>query len=428
MAKVIYVLERDFFRIGKSEVSFCNKLNETGFETELWSIAPITHGWSKYEDIPGYWVNAIYDKQLILYSFNSLQTEINAKKNESVVFYIDPYHGYSEVSFFLRKCLAKHSIPFINRLESPCIANGINVKKSKKGWFFTFIIPYSIRTCLSLIYQTMKLLIPFKSNDYYFRVKMNRNLSFVRFFGPIIYKSKINFVPGEICYNDFPQPLEIYSKRNILIEANYFSCFDNNSVVFTPKENEYAVFIDQGMTQYVPFHAGEELIKNKEQFLKNINSFFDLFETQMKLKILIAVHPKANYAEYSPYGKRELISGLTKELIEKAKIVIVMNSTSINWAVFYKKPILFLTSDEYAQKSWYMVDNYLKTIFHTKQYNISSVENLNMPEYITEYNEPYYEKYKNLYMISANAVQRPFFDVFVSEAGNILTNTSKKNG
>ena len=68
------------------------------------------------------------------------------------------------------------------------------------------------------------------------------------------------------------------------------------------------------------------------------------------LPIVIAAHPKGDYSFH--YDNFRIVYSLTSELVQKADVVIMQASASINFAVLYKKPIIFLNSKSYI-KSYY---------------------------------------------------------------------------
>lgn len=113
------------------------------------------------------------------------------------------------------------------------------------------------------------------------------------------------------------------------------------------KDDNIAVFLDQ----YIPFHPdlrlkGETFDFDPDPYYQALSNFFSLVEKEFGLRVVIAAHPRSDYDNLPDYfGGREVVSGKTSHLIERSKLVLLHFSTAINFAIFYKKPILFLSTE-----------------------------------------------------------------------------------
>ena len=86
--------------------------------------------------------------------------------------------------------------------------------------------------------------------------------------------------------------------------------------------------------------------------------FYDL-NKKFNYKILIAIHPRSNYLYKNKLKKIfkeknfKITEGRTAEFIKKSKLVISHNSSAIQLAILWKKPIIFCHHDkmqEYNKK------------------------------------------------------------------------------
>ena len=105
------------------------------------------------------------------------------------------------------------------------------------------------------------------------------------------------------------------------------------------KPNEYAVFLDED----VCFHPDYSLLNVKpycspDKYYNEINEFFQKFEKILDMNEIIQM--KINLIE-------KIISGKTIELVKYSNIVLLHSSTSVNYAILYKKPALLLDSINY---------------------------------------------------------------------------------
>lgn len=117
---------------------------------------------------------------------------------------------------------------------------------------------------------------------------------------------------------------------------------------------EYLVYLDETI-------AGHEDNKElglaepatPERFYPALNKFFDTVEARFGLRVVVAGYPSTKAVELRQYfGGRDVVFGETATLIRDAKLVLAHASTAISYAVLWRKPIVFLTSDEIAS-SWY---------------------------------------------------------------------------
>jgi hypothetical protein len=113
------------------------------------------------------------------------------------------------------------------------------------------------------------------------------------------------------------------------------------------KQN-YAVFLDEGVTGHPDYeYLNLNPFCKKDIYFEEINNFFTKLEDSLNLKIFIAGHPKVRYSHENNIFNKKIINNKTLELVKNSKLVLSHMSTSINFAVIYKKPIIFLDSDNY---------------------------------------------------------------------------------
>lgn len=110
-------------------------------------------------------------------------------------------------------------------------------------------------------------------------------------------------------------------------------------------KDDYVVFLDQ----YFPYHPDTVFfnIKTVEptRYYRELNDFFDRFEKNTCLKIIVAAHPKAVlYNTENPFNGRKIVFYKANETVKDAAIVLTHNSTAICFPVCYKKKLILLTS------------------------------------------------------------------------------------
>ena len=125
------------------------------------------------------------------------------------------------------------------------------------------------------------------------------------------------------------------------------------------------------------------------------------------MPVIIAAHPRSQYEKMPGlFNGREVIKGKTLELIAASESVLTHSSTAINFAILFKKPITFLTSDRIEQEPLY-------GSFIRHYASLFNKETINMEQFLKDVvpidlrvDEKLYNLYQNNYIKidnSANA-------------------------
>jgi hypothetical protein len=116
-----------------------------------------------------------------------------------------------------------------------------------------------------------------------------------------------------------------------------------------PKSVEFeSVFLDTGFPE---FYRDELLTGDTEsvlpsQWYPQINNFLDFVNMALGYRTAIAIHPKHVGRDHSAFfGQRRTIGGQTMDLVSRSELVIATNSTSISYAVAFRKPLILVTCD-----------------------------------------------------------------------------------
>ena len=180
-------------------------------------------------------------------------------------------------------------------------------------------------------------------------------------------------------------------------EYSKFLSFNKNHKSKKRKKTKYAVFLaDRDFklkTENQIFDKkGEQYLS--EKYWKNyLNLFFNKLEKIFKLKIIVAAHPKTNIRnDIKNYRPRRVIENSTLRLMRNATFAITTHSTSICYAVTYKKPIFFINSNEIkSQKNLDLHIKLLANYFGSKPLNINQAEN---KKNLKSFNRLKYSKFK----------------------------------
>lgn len=173
------------------------------------------------------------------------------------------------------------------------------------------------------------------------------------------------------------------------------------------------IFLDQ----YLPFHPdyvcmGVPPTCTSDNYYPKLNEFFDFVEHKYGSHIVIAAHPRSNYEDHPDYFEgRPVVKGKTVELIKKSGFVIAHGSTSINFAVLFNKPIIFIRTNELDEDRSTPSVQSMPYYLGKKLINIDDSIQINLKkELLIDKNA--YADYKNSYIKKIDSIDLPFWQVF----------------
>jgi hypothetical protein len=172
------------------------------------------------------------------------------------------------------------------------------------------------------------------------------------------------------------------------------------------------VFLDE----YLPFHtdnidAGLPSVQ-AEEYYPLLCTFFDFLEKKYGVHITIAAHPRSKYDEMLDlFGGRRVIRGKTVELVKNAGFVLMHQSMSINYAVLFRKPIVFITTDQVNQ---YLVEDpaieWLAAFFGKKAHNLNRGIEVDLKTELPV-REDSYRQYQNDYIKKTGSEEKMLWQI-----------------
>ena len=184
-------------------------------------------------------------------------------------------------------------------------------------------------------------------------------------------------------------------------------------------KNAHIVFLDE----YNPFHpdmitdGAAGLWLEPEAYYGGLIRFFSYMEEKTGLPVKIAAHPRSRYDLHPDYFKgRDVILGKTIELVFGARAVLAHASTSINFAVLYKKPVIFLTSDGIRKTSYASsIENFARQ-FNKKPINVDEDLEINLEGELRIDNSAY-DRYRSDYIKSPGSPEKLFWEIVADSIG-----------
>ena len=312
--------------------------------------------------------------------------ELQRNGFEVLVLDVTPFvnpHTLAGIGTFASRCFPGHHLIGNNKELNQEL--GTHCRNS----FIISIVPYRYDTLaifraiskFKLPYAILSMAVPYSGVDI-INVTATKSLSFFDRLSDLVFKLRYQYLVRYF-FNKVPNyllglrsadyvflagaksstNLKVIGKQTELVWIHTFD-YDNylDSKCLQPSTKiSYAVFLDQNL----PFHAdfiNEEKDNPFEPqlYYSELGKAFNAIEKLCNVKVVIAAHPKADLNLISSYFKgRDVVSGDTGNLVKEATFCITHWSQSINFAVLYKKPIIFLTNSiikqSYLQR---MLDSY----------------------------------------------------------------------
>lgn len=366
--------QRDFERFG------IELLMKNGFEVEVWDFTPFlqpdVYREVKVPDPVNFKNNFVFQtKQAALAMINKLTNDTFILSNIE----------YDFNNFFIYKAISRlklpyavivaNTMPFVRKEMEPALKTTFKrikrIRPAKLRNFLFRLIPYKflrINPAMFILAGGEKSIIPRYHNGKQTQVLWLHALDY-----------------------------DIYLK-----EKNNPSKTDPNT----------AVFLDE----YIPFHPDYLYMKIEpysypQDYYPVLCRFFDFLEEKYNLKIIIAAHPRSCYESYPDYfNGRPVIRGKTAGLVKKSGLVIIHSSTSINFAVLFRKPIIFITTDSLKRSIEGPWIETMAGLFNKKPINISNSFEID-PRKEMIVDEVIYNDYRNAYIKRNGTEDMPFWKI-----------------
>jgi len=191
---------------------------------------------------------------------------------------------------------------------------------------------------------------------------------------------------------------------------------------FALPQKKAAVYLDGAgpMHGNDGIHLGRKVYYTSEIWYPALTRFLDQIEDQSGVQIVIAGHYKTTHPAIAPcFGNRSVYYGKTRELVRNSEFVITRMSASVAYAVMFKKPIIFLYSNQLKEGYQDMQDmREMAEMFGNEQVNID--EPPNHIGYLLKIDEERYLNYEKVCLTSSKS-NRANVQVILEDIMNINT-------
>jgi hypothetical protein len=183
--------------------------------------------------------------------------------------------------------------------------------------------------------------------------------------------------------------------------SNYITA-SKSTIINTRERKNTSVFLDSAGPLFSSDSASTKrtVFFTSEVWYPALTQFFDYIEGKTGTIVDIAGHYMSNHISPAPcFGNRNVMYSLTREMVQQSEYVITRGSTSISYAVIYRKPVLFIYSNQLLQDAEAMrKTNIMADLLGTTPVNIDD-----LPDDIESHlsvNEDKYATYESDFLTS----------------------------
>jgi hypothetical protein len=180
--------------------------------------------------------------------------------------------------------------------------------------------------------------------------------------------------------------------------------------------HDYAVYVDEDIAGHEDnAELGFDMPVSASRFYGALSRFLGDFEAAAGMPVVVAGYPSDRAAATERFNGREVVWGKTAELIRNAKVVFAHASTAISYAVLWRRPLVFLTTDE-MNDSWYRP--WLESPRKILNSPIANIDldvpgPLNVEEW-QKVDERAYKQYEETYLRSMDSPDDSLWSIFLS--------------
>jgi len=215
-----------------------------------------------------------------------------------------------------------------------------------------------------------------------------------------------------------------HNRNSRIIALNHFD-YDNYLIGKNKAtriiDYEYCVFLDDNIVYDTDYKIFNRKTIDPGSYFKSMCNLFDQIEKVLKIKVIVAAHPKAQY-EDTEFGNREIIKGRTNELVKDCSFAIAHYSTSISFAVLYSKPLVFVYTGEMKKMFYFKNIRHYASILNAPIFNVDAIQGekeleVGLPD------KARYNDYKYKYLVSQPTEDILSADVFIQTMTDLSNHT-----
>ncbi len=240
-------------------------------------------------------------------------------------------------------------------------------------------------------------------------IRISLNLIIIK---PLSPKAHYHFLCG---YKAFDEARKL-SKKTKIIETHCLNYDNYLNLKSKPEDLKYKdsiVYLDQDYEGNYTYALEDETHPtNKDDHWKSLNNLFDKLSIQFNKKIIIAAHPRRD-RKAGINTPHQVIFDETANLIRNAFLIIGHDSISLEYAIMFNKPVMFITTNQIQKDKQSLWIKKFADEFGKEPVNIDNPVNLNDNK-ILSFDKNIYNRYLERYIKTPNSYNGNFWNNFIN--------------
>ena len=234
-----------------------------------------------------------------------------------------------------------------------------------------------------------------------------------------LFKPGIIVVSGEKSIPKNTGSAEIIAAHNLDYDL-FLNLKDTDDIV----TQEYAVFIDQNINFHSDWILSEEIsATTPDKYFPAVTQVLKIISIELHVSLFIAGHPRSSNRKITQeyFGRIPVRYGATAEQIKSCKFVVGHNSTSLQLAILFNKPVIFLTTNELKLNNIGAHISVMASMFGKKEINIDN--DLSDIDWQKELfvDEAKYSEYRKKYIKMDGSPEKQSWDIVIDHIEETMT-------
>jgi hypothetical protein len=221
-------------------------------------------------------------------------------------------------------------------------------------------------------------------------------------------------------------PLQNTSKGNpsIIKAHSYDYDFFYTKKKELESNNNGLVFLDTDEAYHSDFvHLGIKPFVTAEKYFPLMNVSLSQIAESFGYDVRIAAHPRSDYDNKSFSYSFSILKDQTFELIKQSRVVVSHGSTSLQWAIIMRKPIILVTTDEMKKSTFNHTTEGFALALGKEVVNLNRIpKNFNWKSQLL-IDETKYYNYIETYVKESGTPEKPLWKIVIDRIETDLFNS-----
>jgi hypothetical protein len=193
----------------------------------------------------------------------------------------------------------------------------------------------------------------------------------------------------------------------------------------------FVVFIDQDYC-FHPEYIYQSIppLATPGKYFPALRNGLKIISEALKVEVRIAAHPRATYQQrgLDVFGGFAVEYGRTAELIRDCEVVVCHDSTAVQFAVLFGKPVIFVTTDELMNTYEGRSIAKIAAELGKSPVNLDSTDLLSVDwKKEMQVDAATYERYRRKYIKTAGSPEIPLWDIVINHIEAVNSDEANVN-